>query len=64
MAWFSDNAESLDPEWKTYSRGRGQHFSHSNVDAKGAAISPEQMGKVQRMRRWNKISSNNRSYKR
>ncbi|MGC1929125.1 MAG: hypothetical protein WA667_09130 [Candidatus Nitrosopolaris sp.] len=43
---------------------RPTFFSYSNVDAKGAAIIPEQMGKVQRMRRWNKISSNNRSYKR
>src|SRR3712207_9008510 len=39
-------------------------ISYSNIDANGAAISPEQMSKVQRMRRWNKISSNNRSYHR
>jgi len=44
--------------------GLSTFISYSNVDANGAAISPEQMSKVQRMRRWNKISSNNRSYHR
>jgi transcription initiation factor TFIIB len=39
-------------------------ISYSNVDVNGVAISPEQIGKIQRMRRWNKISSNNRSYHR
>jgi transcription initiation factor TFIIB len=34
------------------------------VDANGGVISPEQMAKIQRMRHWNKISSNNRSYQR
>jgi transcription initiation factor TFIIB len=44
--------------------GLSTFISYSNIDANGAAISPEQMSKVQRMRRWNKISSNNRSYHR
>jgi len=39
-------------------------ISYSNVDANGGVISPEQMAKIQRMRHWNKISSNNRSYHR
>ena len=44
--------------------GLSTFISYSNVDANDAAISPDQMSKVQRMRRWNKISSNNRSYHR
>src|ERR671935_656619 len=44
--------------------GLSTFISYSNVDANGATISPEQMSNVQRMRRWNKISSNNRSYHR
>jgi transcription initiation factor TFIIB len=44
--------------------GLSTFISYSNVDANGAIISAEQMSKVQRMRRWNKISSNNRSYHR
>lgn len=44
--------------------GLSTFISYSNVDANGAAISSDQMSKVQRMRRWNKISSNNRSYHR
>ncbi|HEY6404768.1 MAG TPA: TFIIB-type zinc ribbon-containing protein [Nitrososphaeraceae archaeon] len=44
--------------------GLSTFISYSNVDANGAVISPEQLSKVQRMRRWNKISSNNRSYHR
>jgi transcription initiation factor TFIIB len=44
--------------------GLSTFISYSNVDANGVVISPEQMSKVQRMRRWNKISSNNRSYHR
>ena len=83
-AVLHDNAESVDPEWRTYSvddigtksrtgmpcslalhdMGLSTFISYSNVDANGVVISPEQMGKVQRMRRWNKISSNNRSYHR
>jgi len=38
--------------------------SYSNVDANGGAISPDQICKVQRLRRWNKIFTNNRSYHR
>jgi transcription initiation factor TFIIB len=44
--------------------GLSTFISYSNVDANGVVISPEQMSKIQRMRRWNKISSNNRSYHR
>jgi transcription initiation factor TFIIB len=44
--------------------GLSTFISYSNVDANGAALSADQMNKVQRMRRWNKISSNNRSYHR
>jgi transcription initiation factor TFIIB len=44
--------------------GLSTFISYSNVDANGVVISPEQRSKVQRMRRWNKISSNNRSYHR
>src|ERR671935_374829 len=44
--------------------GLSTFISYSNIDANGATISPEQLSKVHRMRRWNKISSNNRSYHR
>jgi transcription initiation factor TFIIB len=44
--------------------GLSTFISNSNVDANGTPISPDQISKVQRMRRWNKISSNNRSYQR
>ena len=44
--------------------GLSTFISYSNVDANGIAISSDQISKVQRMRRWNKISSNNRSYER
>ena len=44
--------------------GLSTFISYSNVDANGGAISPDQISKVQRMRRWNKISNNNRSYHR
>jgi transcription initiation factor TFIIB len=39
-------------------------ISYSNVDAAGVAISVDQRSAIQRMRRWNKISNNNRSYHR
>ena len=39
-------------------------ISYSNVDADGVAISVNQRSAIQRMRRWNKISNNNRSYHR
>jgi transcription initiation factor TFIIB len=44
--------------------GLSTFISYSNVDANGGAISPDQISKVQRMRHWNKISNNNRSYHR
>jgi hypothetical protein len=37
---------------------------YSNGDANGGVINPEQMAKIQRMKPWNKISSNTRSYHR
>jgi len=39
-------------------------ISYSNVDADGVAIRVEQRSAIQRMRRWNKISNNNKSYHR
>lgn len=39
-------------------------ISYSNADANGVAISPDQISKVNRMRHWNQISSNKRSYHR
>jgi transcription initiation factor TFIIB len=39
-------------------------ISYSNVDADGVAIRVDQRSAIQRMRRWNKISDNNRSYHR
>jgi transcription initiation factor TFIIB len=39
-------------------------ISYSNVDADGVAISVDQRSAIQRLRRWNKISNNNRSYHR
>lgn len=39
-------------------------ISYANVDADGVAISVDQRSAIQRMRRWNKISNNNRSYHR
>jgi transcription initiation factor TFIIB len=39
-------------------------ISYSNVDADGVAIRVDQRSALQRMRRWNKISNNNRSYHR
>jgi transcription initiation factor TFIIB len=39
-------------------------ISYANVDADGVAISIDQRSAIQRMRRWNKISNNNRSYHR
>ena len=39
-------------------------ISYSNVDADGVAIRIDQRSAIQRMRRWNKISNNNRSYHR
>ena len=39
-------------------------ISSSNTDADGVTIDPEQRSALQRMRHWNKISDNNRSYHR
>jgi transcription initiation factor TFIIB len=39
-------------------------ISYSNVDADGVAIRVDQRSAIQRLRRWNKISNNNRSYHR
>jgi transcription initiation factor TFIIB len=44
--------------------GLSTMISYSNMDANGVAISEDQKGKIQRLRRWNKISNNNRSYHR
>jgi transcription initiation factor TFIIB len=42
-----------------HDKGLSTVISHSNVDAYGTTISPEQIGKLRRMRHWNKISSYN-----
>jgi transcription initiation factor TFIIB len=45
--------------------GLSTAISNSNVDAFGASIRPEQIGKLKRMRRWNSTSdSNNKAYSR
>jgi transcription initiation factor TFIIB len=44
--------------------GLSTFISYSNVDANGVPISSDQISKVKRMRHWNQISSNNRSYHR
>jgi transcription initiation factor TFIIB len=45
-----------------HDKGLSTSISHFNTDAYGAAIKQEQKFKMQRMRRWNNISNNNRSY--
>ena len=70
--WRIYSSEDLESKSRTgmptslafHDMGLSTFISYSNVDAHGATISPEQLSKVQRMRRWNKISSNNRSYHR
>lgn len=70
--WRAYSNDDLDSKSRTgmptslafHDMGLSTFISYSNVDANGAVISPEQLSKVQRMRRWNKISSNNRSYHR
>ena len=70
--WRAYSNDDLDSKSRTgmptslafHDMGLSTFISYSNVDANGATISPEQLSKVQRMRRWNKISSNNRSYHR
>lgn len=70
--WRSYSGEDIENKSRTgmpsslafHDMGLSTFISYSNVDANGVAISAEQRSKVQRMRRWNKISSNNRSYHR
>lgn len=70
--WRAYSNDDLDSKSRTgmptslafHDMGLSTFISYSNVDANGATISSEQLSKVQRMRRWNKISSNNRSYHR
>jgi transcription initiation factor TFIIB len=70
--WRSYSGEDIETKNRTgmpsslafHDMGLSTFISYSNVDANGVAISAEQRSKVQRMRRWNKISSNNRSYHR
>lgn len=70
--WRSYSGEDIESKSRTgmpsslafHDMGLSTFISYSNVDANGVAISAEQRNKVQRMRRWNKISSNNRSYHR
>ncbi|MEO9319459.1 MAG: TFIIB-type zinc ribbon-containing protein [Nitrososphaera sp.] len=70
--WRSYTTEDIQSKSRTgmpsslafHDMGLSTFISYSNVDANGVAISAEQRSKVQRMRRWNKISSNNRSYHR
>lgn len=70
--WRSYSGEDIESKSRTgmpsslafHDMGLSTFISYSNVDANGIAISAEQRSKVQRMRRWNKISSNNRSYHR
>ena len=70
--WRTYSGEDVESKSRTgmpsslafHDMGLSTFISYSNVDANGVAISAEQRSKVQRMRRWNKISSNNRSYHR
>ena len=70
--WRTYSSEDLESKSRTgmpsslafHDMGLSTFISYSNVDANGVAISADQRNKVQRMRRWNKISSNNRSYHR
>jgi transcription initiation factor TFIIB len=70
--WRSYSGDDIESKSRTgmpsslafHDMGLSTFISYSNVDANGVAISAEQRSKVQRMRRWNKISSNNRSYHR
>ena len=70
--WRNYTGEDMESKCRTgmpmslalHDMGLSTFISYANMDANGAALSPEQRSKVQRMRRWNKISSNNRSYHR
>jgi transcription initiation factor TFIIB len=61
----SEQMTGLPSSLAFHDMGLSTIISYSNVDAYGAAIAPEQMGKLQRMRRWNRISSvDNRAHSR
>ena len=48
-----------------HDRGLSTYISDSHMDAAGAIISPEQMSKIRRLQKWNKISNfNSRAYTR
>ena len=48
-----------------HDRGLSTYISDSHTDAAGAIISPEQMSKIRRLQKWNKISNfNSRAYTR
>jgi transcription initiation factor TFIIB len=48
-----------------HDRGLSTYISDSHVDAAGVIISPEQMSKIRRLQKWNKISNfNSRAYTR
>ena len=60
----SKNRRGMPTSLAFHDMGLSTMISYSNVDANGGAISQDQRGKIQRLRRWNKISNNNRSYHR
>jgi len=70
--WVTYSGDDIESKTRTglptslafHDMGLSTFISYSNVDANGVAISSEQAAKIQRMRRWNKISSNNRSHHR
>ena len=48
-----------------HDRGLSTYISDSHVDAAGVIISPEQMSKIRRLQKWNKISNfNSKAYTR
>jgi transcription initiation factor TFIIB len=60
----SKNRTGMPTSLAFHDMGLSTLISYSNVDANGCTISQDQRGKIQRLRRWNKISNNNRSYHR
>ena len=60
----SKNRTGMPTSLAFHDMGLSTFISYSNVDANGGAITPDQISKVQRMRHWNRISDNNRSYHR
>jgi transcription initiation factor TFIIB len=70
--WRPHSQEDIESRGRTgmptslafHDMGLSTLISYSNADANGVAISPDQISKVNRMRHWNQISSNNRSYHR